>query len=117
MAHQPRHPHHQDMEHLVYQGQHYVVDGVGGKNTFNGSNPPCPYSGVSGSPNCPATTVWRDWSPQHLGAVKLSITPGTMTVQFWGLVSGTPTLLHSFTLTKPGTITGKVTDSLTGKIG
>jgi glycosyl hydrolase family 99 len=89
--------HDHDMEHLAYQGQNFVVNGVGGRNLYGFPNPPCPNS------SCPATTVWRDGTaPYHFGAVRLTVGPTSLKVEFVGLSSSLVTgqVLHTFTLQK-----------------
>lgn len=74
--------HDHDFEHLIESGQHFVVDGAGGRNlTGIGAR-------VPGS-------VWADAS--HFGAVRLTVTPDTLTVEFVA-VSGL--VEHSFQLSK-----------------
>lgn len=74
--------HDHDFEHLVEGGQPFVVDGVGGRNLYPMGAP------IAGS-------VWHDST--HFGAVRLTITPSSLTVEFIN-VSGTTE--HAFTLTR-----------------
>lgn len=78
--------HDHDWEHLLKGGQHFVVDGVGGKNRY----PMCAFGCIPGS-------IWQD--DAHFGAVKLTVMPSTLTVQYIA-VGGAVT--HTFSLTKNG---------------
>jgi len=76
--------HDHDFEHLIEGGQPFVVDGVGGRNLYPIGAP------IAGS-------VWHDAS--HFGAVRLTVTPATLTVEFINLAGTTE---HAFTLSKTG---------------
>jgi hypothetical protein len=76
--------HDHDWEHLVEDGQTFVVDGVGGKNL----RPVCVLGCIGGS-------VWHD--DQHFGAVRLTVTPTTLVVEF---ITVGGQMAHAFTLTK-----------------
>jgi hypothetical protein len=78
--------HDHDWEHLIEGGHNFVVDGVGGKNLYT----VC-------ATGCIAGSIWHD--DTHFGAVKLTITPTALTVQYIA-VGGA--VMHAFTLTKNG---------------
>ena len=74
--------HDHDFEHLVEGGQPFVVDGVGGRNLYPVG------ATIAGS-------VWHDST--HFGAVRLTVTPATITVEFINVAGTTE---HAFTLRK-----------------
>jgi hypothetical protein len=76
--------HDHDFEHLQVGGKPFVVNGVGGRNLI----PVCRFGCIPGS-------VWHD--DKHFGAVRLTVTPQTLTVDFVTVVGQ---VVHSFTLTK-----------------
>jgi hypothetical protein len=76
--------HDHDFEHLQIGGKPYVVNGVGGRNLI----PVCRFGCIPGS-------IWHD--DKHFGAVRLTVTPGTLTVDF---VTVAGVVVHSFQLTK-----------------
>ncbi len=92
--------HDHDFEHLVEEGKNFVVDGAGGRNLTPVGSP------IAGS-------VWRD--SVHFGAVRLTVTPETLRVEFVD-VSGT--VEHAFPLFKtaepPPAGAGPSTSSVTG---
>jgi hypothetical protein len=74
--------HDHDFEHLVEGGQPFVVDGVGGRNLYPMR------AAIAGS-------LWHDST--HFGAVRLTITPATITVEFINVAGTTE---HAFKLRK-----------------
>jgi calcineurin-like phosphoesterase family protein len=78
--------HDHDFEHLVVDGKHFVVNGVGGRNRY----PVCANGCIEGS-------VWHD--DQNFGAVRLTVTPATLLVEY---ITVDGQVVHSFQLTKGG---------------
>ena len=76
--------HDHDWEHLVENGQHYIVDGVGGWS-------------LGGPPSIIAGSQFFDVA--HYGALRLTVTATTLTTEFIN-VGGT--VEHRFTITKAG---------------
>jgi hypothetical protein len=76
--------HDHDFEHLQVGGKAFVVNGVGGRNLI----PVCRFGCIPGS-------IWHD--DKHFGAVRLTVTPGTLTVEFATVLGQ---VVHSFQLTK-----------------
>ena len=76
--------HDHDFEHLQIGGKPFVVNGVGGRNLI----PVCRFGCIPGS-------IWHD--DKDFGAVRLTITPQTLTVEF---VTVQGLVVHSFHVTK-----------------